>query len=117
MKINSPLGVKFIIFVLSLSLSYSQNNSSDVNVKGIPKIEVCGESPAVARDCFPFDTDSSSCCYYTFVDKKGCVALGKRHKGKTYYGSLYIECGENFIKVFKWIYLYIYAIFITLIII
>jgi hypothetical protein len=115
MKIISPLVIKSIIFVLSLSLSYGQNNSSDVILKQIPKIELCGESPAVARDCFPFGTYSNSCCYYTFVDKKGCVALGKRHKGKTYFGSLYIECGENFIKVFKWIY--IYAIFITLIII
>ncbi len=111
MECNMCQIFKYLIFISLVSLTHCENNSTTINQN--IKLETCGEAPAVARDCFIFDTNTSSCCFYSFVDKKGCVALGKRYKGSTYYGSLYLECGDNFSKIAPWIVI-IFTIFILL---
>lgn len=92
---------KILLIVFSIFMIpeiHSKNltlfNSSPNNIE----IKECAPIPAVPRDCFSYDNDNNSCCYFSFVERRGCVWLGQRYVGKTEYGALYFECGDSVMK-------------------
>ena len=59
-----------------------------------------GHTPDVVNDCTRFQTDESSCCYFTYGSDIGCIKLRTRYLGSINYGDLYLECQSKFLKYF-----------------
>ena len=59
-----------------------------------------GHTPDVVHDCTRFQTDESSCCYFTYGSDIGCIKLKTRYLGSINYGDLYLECQSKFLKYF-----------------
>jgi len=59
-----------------------------------------GHTPDVVHDCTRFQTDESSCCYFTYGSDIGCIKLKTRYLGYINYGDLYLECQSKFLKYF-----------------
>ena len=55
-------------------------------------------TPDTIGDCTRFQTDESSCCYFSYGSKVGCVMLGKRYLGTGEYGGLTITCESCLIR-------------------
>ena len=73
----------FLIFLFLLNLTTS--------------ITQCGISkPSEENDCFSYSTDTNSCCYYSYFDKKGCILYNGLHNGETNYGGLLVTCSSSF---------------------
>ena len=76
--------------------SVKPNNTAANNTKSTTnyymKIETCAPTPAIPRDCFSFDNETNSCCFYSYIDTSGCVWLGSRYIGETDYGALHFQC-------------------------
>ena len=62
-----------------------------------------GHTPDVVDDCTRFQTETSSCCYFTYGETTSCIYLGIRYLGSGQYGDLYIECKSNFVNFNKFI--------------
>ena len=62
-----------------------------------------GHTPDVVDDCTRFQTENSSCCYFTYGETTSCIYLGIRYLGSGQYGDLYIECKSNFVNFNKFI--------------
>ena len=60
-----------------------------------------GHTPDVVDDCTRFQTETSSCCYFTYGETTSCIYLGIRYLGSGQYGDLYIECKSNFVNFNK----------------
>ena len=59
-----------------------------------------GHTPDVIDDCTRFQTDQSSCCYFTYGSDIGCIKLRTRYLGSINYGDLYLECQSKFLNYF-----------------
>ena len=62
-----------------------------------------GHTPDVVNDCTRFQTDESSCCYFTYGSDIGCIKLRTRYLGSINYGDLYLECQSKFLNYFIFI--------------
>lgn len=59
-----------------------------------------GHTPDVVSDCTRFQTEESSCCYFTYGSDIGCIKLRTRYLGSINYGDLYLECQSKFLNYF-----------------
>jgi hypothetical protein len=56
----------------------------------------CGISkPSEENDCFSYSSQTTSCCYYSYFSKKGCVSYNGLHNGKVIYGGLLVSCSSS----------------------
>jgi len=65
---------------------------------GIKLGTTCGDvsSPISYLDCSQFSSNSNTCCFYEFKDKRKCVWLDSSRKGVIEYNGLKILCsGSN----------------------
>ena len=56
-------------------------------------------TPDVVGDCTKYQTDESSCCYFSYGNEIGCVFLGIRYLGDIEYGGLTLKCASNYMKI------------------
>jgi hypothetical protein len=71
----------------------------------------CGNSTISSTDdCFPYSTESSSCCYYNYFGIKGCIAY-KKVSQSTVLGNVVLQCQETFINTNFYIQLILFGIF------
>jgi hypothetical protein len=62
--------------------------------------EICGfERATEPHDCFSYSTDQKSCCFFSTKTRKSCVLYDKLHKGEKKYGTLYVICNSNYLKI------------------
>jgi hypothetical protein len=91
----------FIIkFVLYLCIIILVNNTeiSDLEKEDFV-FEFCDHgTPDTIDDCTKHQTEDSSCCYFEYGNKLGCVMLGKRYLGDIEYGALIIKCNSLYVK-------------------
>ncbi len=97
--------------LIALSLIFIINNSKSKDIE----IRYCSiKTPSVAADCYSYDTEKESCCYYKYDTLEGCVYLGTRYIGKRQYGALHVTCQGGFlnkINIFYCILLILLLIF------
>lgn len=55
-------------------------------------------TPDTIDDCTKHQTEESSCCYFEYGSRIGCVMLGKRYLGDIEYGALIIKCSSLYMK-------------------
>jgi hypothetical protein len=65
----------------------------------------CGNSTILSTDdCKNFSTETSSCCYYSYFGKKGCIAY-KKVDQSTVLGNVVLQCHATFIKTIFYIHI------------
>ena len=91
----------FIIkLVLFLSIIILVNNLEIADLEKEDFVfEFCDHgTPDTINDCTKYQTEDSSCCYFEYGTKLGCVMLGKRYLGNIEYGALIIKCNSLYVK-------------------
>ena len=93
----------FLVFQLN-KIKYKDEVILNLTEPGF-KFVTCnhGHTPDVTGDCTRFQTENSSCCYFTYGQTTSCIYLGIRYLGSGQYGDLYIECNNYFVKFNKFI--------------
>ena len=82
--------ILLILTVLNLNIPTTKSQNYDI------KLVPCGKaSPVTNTDCFKYDLNTNSCCFYKYSTKMGCMFLGTRYKGFKEYGALQVECGAG----------------------
>lgn len=88
----------FIIIILLFVNSISGYEIEDLQNDRV-EFEYCDHgTPDTIGDCTRFQTEESSCCYFKYGAKVGCVMLGKRYLGETEYGGLTIICKQTYLQ-------------------
>ena len=98
--------MKFLILLfLLLQINYIKSSDKEIlnlTQEGFQFVRCDhGHTPDVIGDCTRFQTETSSCCYFTYGQTTACIYLGIRYLGTGQYGDLTIECNHNFIKFNK----------------
>ena len=76
-------------------------------------VKTCGiENPKIDGDCTQFSDDTGSCCYYMYNSIRSCTKLSIRFNGIFDYGGLTLMCYSQFMKVLR--FLVLFLIFIIL---
>ncbi len=99
--------MKFIYIFIILFHLYCMKEDVEVLNMSDPNFQFVkcdhGHTPDVIDDCTRFQTETSSCCYFTYGETTSCIYLGIRYLGSGQYGDLYIECKSNFVFFNKFI--------------